>query len=328
MVCAKSLYCLVSSANSLFSESVVRSCESHLQNYCIRQSDLQSVACIRFFSRLLKRTNLIYRTKQLHSMRAYIVVMMGIGRAYRLFPVCYTNEIIPYCYDCWPDTWESWQYLFERNKVKVAFFTSKQACEYFSDLNPNISCKWLPEATNSYDYIASIPLHKRCIDVLEMGRQYSDYHNRISDFLTGQYVHLFEHEPGQVIFPTTQLLVNGLADSKISICFPASITHPQKSQGIETVTHRYFESIASKCVILGKCPKELLEIFGYNPTIEVDMDNPSGQILDILSNINSYQSLVNQNYDRLLKVGTWEIRIRKMMDILLEDNSYQVSRLT
>ena len=65
-------------------------------------------------------------------------------------------------------------------------------------------------------------------------------------------------------------LVAGLANSRVSICFPQSITNPERCGKVETVTLRYFESMASKCLIVGKCPLELRDLFGYNPVIEVD----------------------------------------------------------
>ncbi len=322
----KNLYCLVSSVNPLLSESVVNSCEKYLQQFCEGFSDLQNSLVIRFFSRILKRGQLIFSVRFLQSNRAYIAVMMGVGRSYRLFPICYANEIIPYCYDCWPFSWPDWQKFLEMGNIKVAFFTSRQSCEHFSKLNPQISCNWLPEATNVNDYVPSCPLTDRRIDVLEMGRKHPTYHNSISDLLLQSgYVHLYEINPGEIIFSTTQLLVEGLADSKISICFPASITHPEKSQGVETVTHRYFESMASKCVILGKCPSELIELFGYNPVIEVDAVNPSEQIVNILANIGSYQELVDKNYNRLLEVGTWEVRTKEMINILVNEYGYQLT---
>ncbi|WP_299416255.1 hypothetical protein [Acaryochloris sp. IP29b_bin.148] len=255
--------------------------------------------------------------------KAYIVVLMGVGRIYRIFPICYWNEIIPYCYDCWPSTWPAWQSFFIKNKVKAAFFTSKQAALHFSSINSQMYCKWLPEATYSDDYLPQKKLKHRNIDILELGRRYSLYHKSIVNYCSQYgYKHLYEEKASEILFPTTQQLIEGFADSKICLCFPAALTHPEKAQGVETVTHRYFESMASKCLIVGKCPGELLEIFGYNPVIEVDMKNPFQQLLGILNTINSYQDLVNSNYERLLEIGTWEVRIQEMVDILTNELTY------
>jgi len=79
------------------------------------------------------------------------------------------------------------------------------------------------------------------------------------------------------------------------------------------VTHRYFESIASKCLILGHAPKELIDLFGYNPVIEVAWGSEFEQIRSLLNNIATYQEFVERNYERLLEVGTWESRIAMIL---------------
>jgi hypothetical protein len=129
-------------------------------------------------------------------------------------------------------------------------------------------------------------------------------------------VHLYEQEKGHIIFPTREALVKGLSDSKISVCFPSSLTHPQRSGDVETVTYRYFESMASGCLLWGKCPQELSDLFGYNPVIEADRRDPYGQLDEILQNSGKYSELVDRNYQRLLEVGTWRVRAAAMLEII------------
>ena len=85
---------------------------------------------------------------------------------------------------------------------------------------------------------------------------------------------------------------------------------------METVTHRYFESMASKCLIVGHAPKELTDLFGYNPVIEVQWGSEFGQIEQLLNNLGSFEDLVERNYLRLLEVGTWTSRVAKILDTL------------
>ena len=66
------------------------------------------------------------------------------------------------------------------------------------------------------------------------------------------------------------------------------------------------ESMASKCVLVGKCPPELRDLFGYNPVVEI---GDAREVVDILSNIADYQALVDRNYQRLLEVGTHSVRV-------------------
>ena len=65
-------------------------------------------------------------------------------------------------------------------------------------------------------------------------------------------------------------LAAGFGDAKVSVCFPSSTTHPQRSGSVETATHRYFESFASRCIVVGRAPAELVDLFGYNPVVEAD----------------------------------------------------------
>src|SRR5262249_21190109 len=61
--------------------------------------------------------------------------------------------------------------------------------------------------------------------------------------------------------------------------------------------------------LFGHCPSELVDLFGYNPVIEAEADREAEQIESILSNLNSYEDLLERNYQRLLEVGTWRSRV-------------------
>lgn len=252
---------------------------------------------------------------------AYLAALMGPAE-YRLFPVSYCAEVILYCYDCWPSNYARWEALFKRNKIKLAFFSARQSAERFAQRLPEMISVWMPEATNPREYNGTQPLQNRNIDVLEMGRRYDIYHRRITDALKERgRVHLYEPVKGQIIFPTKRALIDGLADSKISICFPGSLTSPERCGDVETLTHRYLESIASKCLVLGRCPDELADLFGYNPVIEADLNNPIGQLEDLLSRLVEFGELTERNYRRLLEVGTWEVRARAIVEAVAKAQS-------
>jgi hypothetical protein len=76
------------------------------------------------------------------------------------------------------------------------------------------------------------------------------------------------------------------------------------------------ESIASKCVVVGKCPSELVKLFGYNPVIEIVAGTELNQVNAILSQIAKYQALVERNYTRLLETGTWESRFQTILEYM------------
>jgi hypothetical protein len=305
-----SISCLTSTSEANLSGAVTRAFEKQMTELYPKTPDLQDNLLIRVLSRVAKKLGLIRKIVAIDNANTYIVLLMGIGNQHRLFPICYANQIIPYCFDCWPGSWESWQLFFKKNQISTAFFSSRQVADYFSQTNSQLKCIWIPEATDPREYVHMIPLMNRSIDVIEMGRKYDSYHSTIEQSLSrNNKNHLYEKKTGQIIFNTRKKLIVALSQSKISICFPASITHPSKAEGIETVTHRYFESIASKCLIIGYCPDELRDLFGYNPIIDAQLDAGSNQILDILARIGEYQELVDKNYHRLLEIGTWETRV-------------------
>ena len=237
----------------------------------------------------------------------------------KTFPFSYWTEVIPFAWDCWPRYYDFWASFYRRQRTRVAFISARQSAEHFARLFPKMKTVWLPEATDPSEYCASIPWSERQIDVLEMGRKHEVYHSRIADKLAlANRVHLYERAPGQFIFPGRAELVDGLARTKILICFPRCQTHPEDTGGVETVTYRYFQSMASKCLIVGHAPQELIDLFGYNPVLEVQEGNEFEQIEWVLSNLDSFSALVDQNYARLLEVGTWTSRVETILDVLRE----------
>ena len=74
------------------------------------------------------------------------------------------------------------------------------------------------------------------------------------------------------------------------------------------MTMRYLQSIVSKCLIVGQAPKEMIELFGYNPVIEIDWTAPENQITSILNHYNEYQYLIEKNYLMVVNNHTWKHR--------------------
>jgi hypothetical protein len=255
--------------------------------------------------------------------RAYILAIEWIYEE-RLFPLCYFAEIIPLCFDCWPKDYSLWLDIFRRHRIRVAFFTARQSCEYFKKQLPGMSCCWLPEAADPTEYQFQRPLAERTIDGLELGRRSEQYNAAIQKPLArAGYVHRFRANGHRRIFSTQPELIKAWGETKISICFPKTMTDAEKSGGVETVTFRYFESMASGCLVVGHCPAELEEIFGYNPVIEADLDDPAGQLLSILGGIDTCQELVVKNLQRMLEVGSWDVRVKTMLSLLLS-SGYRV----
>jgi glycosyltransferase involved in cell wall biosynthesis len=77
--------------------------------------------------------------------------------------------------------------------------------------------------------------------------------------------------------------------------------------------------MASKCLVLGKAPEEMKQLFGYNPVVEVDMENPSEQIIEILDNYEKYFELIEKNYKTVVENQTWAKRWEQISTILTEN---------
>jgi hypothetical protein len=251
--------------------------------------------------------------------KVYIVPVMHVEE-YRYFPVTYWAEVIPLCFDCWPNRWDEWERVFRRQRTRTAFFTARAAAEEFSRRCPQLRCHWLPEGTLPERWHPHRPLAQRSIDVLELGRQHRDWHNRVTAGLKqAKKVHRYEEAPGKHVFPSLTALVEGYGDAKLSICFPQSLTHPERAGSIETVTMRYFESMASRCLILGHCPSELQDDFGYNPVVTADLRDPLTQVMKLLEHPESHVELIERNYHMVLSKANWSSRFRQLLEVVVSE---------
>lgn len=249
------------------------------------------------------------------------------------FPDVLWTEVIPYISDCWPDDYERWVAKLKRMRPRVAFVSARGSAEFLQQRLPHTSVHWLPEAIDPQQWDGTRPLVDRQLDVLELGRNHPRYHEQIRGQLRPTVTHRFAVDGSRIpIFPGFEALCAGLGDSKIQVCFPKSMTHPEQApdqgagaRGLETVTQRYFEAIASGSVIVGHSPAELTDLFGYDPTIAADLDCPVEQLHDLLDHIEDHQPLVDRNLERLQDVGTWDARVSEMLSILGE-RGYELPR--
>lgn len=248
--------------------------------------------------------------------KACLVAMMWPDTA-RLLPAGLWAELIPLCFDCWPKDYSQWEQIFHNYNIRIAFFTARQSAEYFQRKMPNMISVWMPEAADPEEYNGTTPLEQRTVDVLELGRRSELYHLAVMDVLRDRGCqHLYVPDGARRMFSTREQLMATWRQTKISICFPKSFTDPERSGGVETVTFRYFESMSSKCLIVGHCPKELEDMFGFNPVIEADLTDCARQLLSLLADISSYQNMVEKNYRRLLEVGSWNVRVEAILAFL------------
>ena len=235
-----------------------------------------------------------------------------VSLSFDTFPDYARYEIIPMIWDCWPMYFEKTCQWFIKHNVRTAIFTSSQTADRMKERFPEMNILAITEGIDTSKYCEGKPLKERSIDLLEFGRR----NKKVFDVsLPPNYTHLYSKN-GEHLFKTEQDLVNGLADSKITICYPRCDTQPQKAGDIETLTQRYWEAMLSHIVIVGRAPKELIDLIGYNPVIEIGKENQTELIIDIINHINNYQSLVDRNNDTAKKMGSWDVRVKQIMDWL------------
>jgi len=246
-------------------------------------------------------------------------ISMGASGVSRSFPhMFFSKGNILYLFDAWPETFDLIKQIVRSYNIKLLFISSKESAERLQALLPDISVFWCPEGVRNKTYRAyDYPM--KDTDVLQLGRKYDLWHERVVQKLKESGIsYLYEKEKGEVIFKSRDEFISGLGRSRISVCFPKSITHSTQSGGITTMTNRYLQSIASRCLILGVIPEEMKELFGYDPGIKVDMNDPAGQIIEILRNFQDYIPLIEKNYSSCLNNHDWSDRWLRIQEIITD----------
>lgn len=270
------------------------------------------------FSRFVYYLWRVLRKIKLHSLIKILCYKRAMGMSQFIllmgtnFVECFPHFLNPsnkyiYLFDAWPADHAIIKEFVSDFNIKCIFISSSQAAKILNKKYKVNTC-WIPEGIDHalYKYRN---YNDREIDVLAFGRKFDNYHNHICNTLHKENKkYLYEKNRGEIIFPTRKDFINGLANTKISICFPGNQTHPFRSGGIETMTIRYLQSMASKCLIVGHAPEEMIELFGYNPVIEVDFNDPAKQILEILKNYYKYYDLIERNYNIVIQNHTLEKR--------------------
>lgn len=247
----------------------------------------------------------------------YLAVLMGPR-----FPKCFPHffakgQKAVYMFDAWPAYHKYIIRFITDFNVDFLFVSSKQSAETINKLIGKNKVFWVPEGVdpNEYKYY---PSSEKNIDILSFGRNYQLFHEKIADTLLSQKINYKFPVEGKMVFADRESFIDGLARTKITVCFPTSITHSERAGNIETMTNRYLQSMASKCLVLGKAPAEMITLFGYNPVVEVDMNDPANQVIEILTNFENYTELIEKNYETVVGTHTWRNRWESVSTIIAE----------
>ena len=228
-------------------------------------------------------------------------------------------EVIPLVWDCWPKQVESVAAFFRKHQVKTAIFTSSQTADVFRDLFPKMNIQTITEGIKIDLYSPGNVLSDRKIDILEIGRKDGNFFKTplpegINHVKTGNFARTFQSD---------EEFRAALADTKVTVTVPRCDVNPETAGNIETLTQRYWECMLSRIVMVGRAPKELIDLIGYNPVIDWDGNDASPLVSDILGNIGKYQDLVNRNYETAKEMASWEMRMKDIM-IYLKNKGYSV----
>lgn len=234
------------------------------------------------------------------------------------FPDALWRTLIPWGFDCWGPEFPRWEATLRRHRVPLAFFSARDAAAHFARAIPGMETVWLPEAVDPSRFTPGVPLAARGIKVLELGRKFERVHGKIREPLRERgHRHVYSLDGANtVLFAGVDALFKGLGDTAIALCFPKTVTHPEKAGGVETMTQRYLEFIGSGTLAVGTSPREIVDLFGFDPVIALDEKDPAGQLLAILDDLGAWQAHADRARARLLEVGSFDARARTMLQEL------------
>lgn len=227
------------------------------------------------------------------------------------FPDYIRYEIIPMIWDCWPNHYQKVVKWLKKHNVKSAIFTSSQSAQHIQQELQGLKILVITEGIEVSEYKQGKDLVYRNIDLLEYG---SLERNFFREYVAGITHVNRNNENGRL--RTKAKLIDSISDAKVCIALPRCDVDNEFTGGIETLTQRFWEGMLSRCVLLGRAPKELIDLIGYNPVVNLDRDNAKEQVVNIIDNIDEYQELVDKNRETALRMASWEIRMKKVMDWL------------
>ena len=270
-----------------------------------------------FLHSLIYRITLpsIFKNKR----EARLRFVSGYSIQFDTFPDYAFYEVIPLVWDCWSKQVESVAAFFRKHQVKTAIFTSSQTADVFRDLFPKMNVLTITEGIKIDLYSSGKVLSDRKIDILEIGRKDGNFFKSplpegINHIKTGNFARTFQSD---------EEFRAALADTKVTVTVPRCDVDKKTAGNIETLTQRYWECMLSRIVMVGRAPKELINLIGYNPVIDWDGNDASPLVSDILGNIGKYQNLINRNYETAKEMASWEMRMKDIM-IYLKNKGYSV----
>ena len=259
----------------------------------------------RLFSRPLKQRDVT------------LAMVMDVERLFEYsFPGLFRNSAVKalYLFDAWPRFHPLIERIVSQLSIDILFVSARDAATMLEQRLRGVSVIWIPEGIKASDY-HYLPHEMKNIDIVQFGRIYHRIHSQI--VRPCQEAGLsYLYAVDRAVFPTKLELTTNLAAAKISICVPQTLTHPLKAGGVETMTLRYLQSMASKCLIIGVSPKEMRDLLGYEPVVPFDSADTFGQIASVLRDLDAYRPLIERNYLEVTSRHQWRHRAEEMTEYI------------
>lgn len=247
--------------------------------------------------------------------KALLRFVEPVSISFDTFPEYVYYEIIPMIWDCWPKYFEKTCQWFIKHNVKTAIFTSSQTADMMRERFPEMNILTITEGINTSIYKNSYKkIIDRKIDLFEISNIRRSYFKKK---YPKEYSELCNISPSRST-KSDEDFRSVLLDTKVTIMFPRCDTRPEVAGNIETLTQRYWECMLSGIIMVGRAPKELISLIGYDPVINLDKDNEVTHVKSIINNANDYQELVNKNRQIALNLADWSLRIKSIMDYLVK----------
>lgn len=249
---------------------------------------------------------------KLNKNEARLRFVQPVTLSFDAFPDYACHEVIPFVWDCWPNVFEKLCKWLCKYNVKTMIVTCKETKDKLQERFPEMNILAVIEGIDIETYGAGKELVDREIDYLEYGRNT----DCVVKYNYPEGTRILRGQANGLNMLPYDVLFDAMKNSKVVVAYPKTWTNPEWAGGLETMTQRYWECMLSRMVMIGHAPKELIDFIGYNPVIEVDLEHPNEQLQNVLSNIADYQESVNRNRETALRMASWELRMREVINFL------------
>lgn len=269
----------------------------------------------RFFFPALRNRSFYFDLPGLMSDRILFSVLSGWDYV-KIFPHYLFRGRLKamYQFDTWQRDYPVHENAFRSFRINIAFLSIRGAAAYFDGLGiPGFSAHWVPEGVDSARFRFR-PVEERTTSVLQYGRRWEWLHDRLQPWCEREGISYRypPHDQAKRWLRSRGDLVEILSRTKVVVAVPRLISHPEAGD-LSTVTTRFFEGMAAKCLLWGSAPQDLIALFGYNPVVEIDRGRPAEQLKYILAHYEQYIPLIEKNHAEVLVRHQWRHRIADMV---------------